>query len=294
MSAVSSVRTFGVLVTMIFRFAAASTSILSTPLPKFAMSFSFSPALPISSASILSVTVGTSTSASRIAAASSSALIARSSMLSRVWNSSRMRVSTGSGSRLVTITRGLALVIGGKTSLAPASGRFRAIHALNKRSGKRNKRAERPRWEDATGGSKSSHDLTPSLRSDDAALAAAVAISAATPLLPDESAAQDKTRGTGLPLPRFVSLKSNDVNVRRGPGQEYDVAYTYVREGLPVEITQEFDNWRKIRDSEGAEGWVFHSLLAGKRTALVAPWEASGPFAAYASSRLQGSGRRVS
>ena len=116
------------------------------------------------------------------------------------------------------------------------------------------------------------------------ALAVAVAISAVTPLLPDESAAQDKTRGTGLPLPRFVSLKSNDVNVRRGPGQEYDVAYTYVREGLPVEITQEFDNWRKIRDFEGAEGWVFHSLLAGKRTALVAPWEASGPFAVYASS----------
>ena len=98
----------------------------------------------------------------------------------------------------------------------------------------------------------------------------------------------------GLPLPRFVSLKSNDVNVRRGPGQEYDVAYTYVRAGLPVEITQEFDNWRKIRDSEGAEGWVFHSLLAGKRTALVAPWEKSGPFAAYASARRQGGGGRVS
>ena len=69
------------------------------------------------------------------------------------------------------------------------------------------------------------------------------------------------TRGTGLPLPRFVSLKSDNVNVRRGPGQEYDVAFTFVRAGLPVEITQEFDNWRKIRDSEGAEGWVFHSLL---------------------------------
>jgi SH3-like domain-containing protein len=81
-------------------------------------------------------------------------------------------------------------------------------------------------------------------------------------------------RTTGLPLPRFVSLKSNNVNVRRGPGQEYDLAFTFVRAGLPVEIIQEFDNWRKIRDSEGAEGWVFHSLLSGERTVLVAPWEA--------------------
>lgn len=90
-------------------------------------------------------------------------------------------------------------------------------------------------------------------------------------------------RGTGLPLPRFVSLKSNSVNVRRGPGQDYEVAFTFVRAGLPVEITQEFDNWRKIRDSEGSEGWVFHSLLSGERTALVAPWEPKGQFAAHRS-----------
>ncbi len=100
---------------------------------------------------------------------------------------------------------------------------------------------------------------------------------------PGGAAAQEENRGTGLPLPRFVSLKSDDVNVRRGPGQEYEVAFTFVRAGLPVEITQEFDNWRKIRDSEGAEGWVFHSLLAGKRTALVAPWDPTGPFPAHAS-----------
>lgn len=94
------------------------------------------------------------------------------------------------------------------------------------------------------------------------------------------AAAQQERGGTGLPLPRFVSLKADNVNVRRGPGQEYDIAFTFVRAGLPVEITQEFDTWRKIRDSEGAEGWVFHSLLSGKRTALVAPWEKGGPFAA--------------
>ncbi len=107
-------------------------------------------------------------------------------------------------------------------------------------------------------------------------LAGAVALAVlASPL-----AAQDERRGTGLPLPRFVSLKSDNVNVRRGPGQEYEIAFTFVRAGLPVEITQEFDNWRKIRDSDGAEGWVFHSLLSGKRTALVAPWERGGPFPA--------------
>src|SRR3954471_4195077 len=114
-------------------------------------------------------------------------------------------------------------------------------------------------------------------------LRAAAALVLLAALHPGGVGAQDKTRGTGLPLPRFVSLKSSDVNVRRGPGQEYDVAYTYVRAGLPVEITQEFDNWRKIRDSDGVEGWVFHSLLAGKRTALVAPWEKSGTIAAHAS-----------
>jgi len=114
---------------------------------------------------------------------------------------------------------------------------------------------------------------------------------AAVLLLPGpEAAAQDPTRGTGLPLPRFVSLKSDGVNVRRGPGQEYEIAFKFVKEGLPVEITQEFDTWRKIRDSEGAEGWVFHSLLSGKRTALVAPWETdgnAGPFPAHAEPKAE-------
>jgi SH3-like domain-containing protein len=112
--------------------------------------------------------------------------------------------------------------------------------------------------------------------------AGAVALVAALAPVSGAALAQDPAEGTGLPLPRFVSLKSDDVNVRRGPGQEYDIAFTFVRAGLPVEITQEFDNWRKIRDSEGSEGWVFHSLLSGKRTALVAPWDKSGPFPAYA------------
>ncbi len=89
--------------------------------------------------------------------------------------------------------------------------------------------------------------------------------------------AQMQTKGaSGLPLPRYVSLKSDKVNVRIGPGQNYDVAWIFVRAGWPVEIVQEFENWRKIRDVEGAEGWVFHSLLSGRRTALVTPWADSG------------------
>ncbi|WP_425432905.1 SH3 domain-containing protein [Hartmannibacter diazotrophicus] len=78
---------------------------------------------------------------------------------------------------------------------------------------------------------------------------------------------------TGLKVPRFVSLKSDAVNVRVGPSRQHAIAWRYVRAGMPVEITQEFDNWRRIRDFEGAEGWVFHSLLSGVRTALVSPWD---------------------
>ncbi|MGB3272569.1 MAG: SH3 domain-containing protein [Xanthobacteraceae bacterium] len=82
--------------------------------------------------------------------------------------------------------------------------------------------------------------------------------------------ATDATGSTsGLPLPRFVSLKSDHVNVRVGPTKDNDVSWVYTRAGLPVEITAEFENWRRVRDSEGAEGWVYHSLLSGRRTAVV-------------------------
>lgn len=80
------------------------------------------------------------------------------------------------------------------------------------------------------------------------------------------------TGPSGLPLPRFVSLKSKRVNLRVGPGPGYAVSWLYTKAGLPVEIIQEYDNWRRIRDADGAEGWVFHSLLDGKRTAVAAPW----------------------
>jgi SH3-like domain-containing protein len=77
---------------------------------------------------------------------------------------------------------------------------------------------------------------------------------------------------TGLRVPRFVSLKSDKVNVRRGPSTDQAIVWVFARAGLPVEIIAEADNWRRVRDSEGADGWVFHSLLSGRRTVLVSPW----------------------
>ena len=74
---------------------------------------------------------------------------------------------------------------------------------------------------------------------------------------------------SGLALPRFVSLASDKVNLRTGPGVRYPIAWVFVRRGLPVLITREYENWRKVRDSDGAEGWVHRSLLTGHRRAVV-------------------------
>src|SRR5436190_4098318 len=88
---------------------------------------------------------------------------------------------------------------------------------------------------------------------------------------PMANAADAIATGTasGLPVPRFVSLKPGKVNVRAGPTKDQDVTWVYTRSALPVEVTAEFENWRRVRDWEGAEGWVYHSLLAGRRTAIV-------------------------
>jgi SH3-like domain-containing protein len=77
---------------------------------------------------------------------------------------------------------------------------------------------------------------------------------------------------SNLPVPRFVSLKADKVNLRSGPTRDNDVNWVFTRAGLPVEITGESENWRKIRDSEGTEGWVYHTLLSSRRTVLVSPW----------------------
>jgi SH3-like domain-containing protein len=78
--------------------------------------------------------------------------------------------------------------------------------------------------------------------------------------------------GTGLPVPRYVSLKTDRVNLREGPSKDHRTAWVFQRAGLPVEIIAEYETWRRIRDAEGTEGWVLHSLLSGRRTALAMPW----------------------
>ena len=95
-----------------------------------------------------------------------------------------------------------------------------------------------------------------------------LALCAATPQI---SAMAQPAAGTasGLPVPRFVSLKTDKVVVRGGPNKNHDVKWLYQRAGLPVEITAEFETWRRIRDSDGTEGWVYHSLLSGRRTGVV-------------------------
>jgi SH3-like domain-containing protein len=80
--------------------------------------------------------------------------------------------------------------------------------------------------------------------------------------------------GSGLPVPRFVSLKSDRVNMRKGPGTDYPTAWVYHRAGLPLEVVKEFEGWRQVRDADGASGWVLQSLLSRRRTALVQPWDA--------------------
>ncbi|MBS0272422.1 MAG: hypothetical protein JSR85_07240 [Proteobacteria bacterium] len=71
------------------------------------------------------------------------------------------------------------------------------------------------------------------------------------------------------PLPRFASLRSNEVNARVGPGPGYPIEWVYLKAGLPVEVLVEFDTWRKIRDVDGAEGWVHQSMLCSKRHVIV-------------------------
>jgi SH3-like domain-containing protein len=75
--------------------------------------------------------------------------------------------------------------------------------------------------------------------------------------------------GSGLPVPRFVTLKNDEVNVRTGPGMRYPIQWVYRRAGMPVEVIEEYDLWRKIKDIEGTAGWVHKTMLDGKRTVMV-------------------------
>jgi SH3-like domain-containing protein len=92
----------------------------------------------------------------------------------------------------------------------------------------------------------------------------------ATPAPPAEKPAEPaKGSMTGLPLPRFASLRSDEVNMRTGPGTRYPVDWVYRRRGLPVEIEREFEVWRLVRDEDGVRGWVHQATLVGRRDFVV-------------------------
>lgn len=108
----------------------------------------------------------------------------------------------------------------------------------------------------------------------DAALAGAAAPSAQAGASAQAAPAASTGKSeSGLPLPRFVSLKADRVNLRAGPGTDYPTSWVYRQAGLPLEVLSELEGWRQVRDAEGATGWVVQSLLSGRRTALVTPWD---------------------
>lgn len=74
---------------------------------------------------------------------------------------------------------------------------------------------------------------------------------------------------TGQKLPRFVSLRSDQVNLRVGPGENYPIEWVLTRKDMPVEIVREFENWRMIRDWQGSEGWVHERMLTVRRAVIV-------------------------
>lgn len=90
-----------------------------------------------------------------------------------------------------------------------------------------------------------------------------------TPAPPPVERAPTTGSVTGLPLPRFAALRSDEVNMRSGPGTRFPIEWTYQRRELPVEIMREFELWRRIRDPEGTEGWVHQSTLMGRRSFIV-------------------------
>lgn len=93
-------------------------------------------------------------------------------------------------------------------------------------------------------------------------------------------------------LPRFVSTSAKPINVRVGPGTRYAVAWEFNKSGLPVEVIQEFDVWRKIKYVDGEEGWIHQNLLSGRRSGITRPFAAGGRTAIY-SEPLEGASVRA-
>lgn len=100
----------------------------------------------------------------------------------------------------------------------------------------------------------------------------AIAMAAVLMMCGPLGAAQgDEARGpvTNLPLPRFVSLKTSEGNVRRGPSLSHRIDWVFTHRSMPLRITAEFGHWRRVEDNEGQGGWIHYSLLSGVRTVLV-------------------------
>ncbi|MCC1481616.1 SH3 domain-containing protein [Roseibaca sp. Y0-43] len=97
------------------------------------------------------------------------------------------------------------------------------------------------------------------------------AMVAAAALFASVLAAHAQERGpvTNLPLPRYVSLKANEANARRGPDTSHRIDWVYQRRDLPLRVTAEFEHWRRVEDMDGQGGWMHYALLSGVRTALV-------------------------
>jgi len=83
------------------------------------------------------------------------------------------------------------------------------------------------------------------------------------------AAGQDRGKVTNLPIPRYVSLKAEEGNVRRGPSLSHRIDWVYKRRNMPLEVTGEYGHWRRVRDRDGQGGWVHYSLLSGARHVIV-------------------------
>lgn len=116
----------------------------------------------------------------------------------------------------------------------------------------------------------------PRLSAQEAVLSAAMAPQSVA----DETAADDAQGAevervmavgpvTHLPLPRYVSMKARESNVRRGPSLTHRIDWVFKRQDMPLEIVAEFGHWRRVLDQDGMGGWVHYSLLSGNRTVLV-------------------------
>ncbi|MEO1000835.1 MAG: SH3 domain-containing protein [Pseudomonadota bacterium] len=74
---------------------------------------------------------------------------------------------------------------------------------------------------------------------------------------------------TELPLPRYVSLKAARANMRRGPGRSHRIDWILRHRGMPLQVVAEYEHWRRVRDRDGAAGWVHYTLLSGVRTVVI-------------------------